>query len=180
MLVIGAGAYDIRENIAILNTLDDAKRLVMPSVIAIAGPAWSKWWLLFAALACQTPLLFAGRPRATLFTFISRILGVAANFFAASGMIACWLHHDARLESSATGLACVTLYIFDLAVLGDGTKVGLDRLASYPLLSWLSRWPSFFLGESDPAPESFERHLSLLRLPEAAKVDHSGTVDQKK
>ena len=162
LLVVVAGVLDYKEDFAILNTLNQAASVGMPSAVSITQWAWPKWWCLFVMLIFQLPLMWAGQSGANLFTLISRLLAAFAVFSGASGMIACWFQHPARLESAAMGLSCVPLYVFAREMVGDGSRTGLNRIAESRLLSWLTRWPGFLLGEYEPAAESIEGQLLMV------------------
>jgi len=151
--VIVAAGFDYGEDSGIFRALDKARLLQSPDWAAIAFCGWWKWTLLFIVLLCLIPMMIARGEKSMTFRIISRLLCLFVAVSALAGLLACWLHHPARLESAASGLAAIPALILFRAFLRGGTLQGLEWLASLPGLKWLARWPDFLFGK-EPELES--------------------------
>jgi hypothetical protein len=149
VLVVPAAVLDYLEDFAILRVLDRVAQSAMPDAAAIARYGWSKWWLLFVVFLCLVPLSYAGDAKSMTLKIVSRLLMAVVVVNGLAGLIACWLRHPARLESASSELAAIPLLILFRTFLRDGTLVGLDRLAKWPVPNWLSRWPEFLFEEEE-------------------------------
>jgi hypothetical protein len=142
-----AGVCDFGEDFGILRAVRATGAGMMADADAIAFWGWTKWELLFAALPFLAPLLLDRSPRtlsrrSSLLRWAGLLLGILMIGSGLFGLVACWFRHRGRLSEATVGLVGIPWFFWPLLPLfRDGAVQGLERVANFPLIRWMTSWP---------------------------------------
>src|SRR5262249_50872447 len=112
-----------------------------------AWAGWAKWLLLFCVLACEAPLVVNRSEkslgaRSAALRWTGLIFAVWMVSSAVGGILAVSFAHRLRLGLAASAFAALPLYFWPAyALWQDGVLQGLEKLAGWPPLKFVSRWP---------------------------------------
>ncbi len=136
---IGAAAFDIRENLAMLALLGHSLSAHPRSASLV------KWALLFTAVAGGAPVFIDGQ--ATMFRRTLGFVGIALALWAAGeGWFGVWKGDDRMIETSATRLGqtflLAVIFFLTRHPFREGVLPALNRLAKWGPFTWVTDWPS--------------------------------------
>jgi hypothetical protein len=145
---IGAGIFDVLENLAILRLLSE--HAGTPRSVSCV-----KWGLFFAAVGGLTRLLIDRR--APLFRrVIGYVAAVVTIVTGVEGLWGVWLRNDLIIESvsrrSAVALLLAVVFLATHDALRHGVLRALNRLASTKALRRFANWPEYDPGETVDDP----------------------------
>jgi hypothetical protein len=163
----GGACWDYVEDFQIVNALNKLRMGVVASDLlvqpAMRDAAYHKWFYLFIAIACLSPLFFfwpgaTRRSDREQKSLLSRLLAWGAGLAALSSLItgaaAFRAGEDQRLETAAGSLFASLMLAFILLMIAQswtiGTRVWLDRLTEWKLFGWM---PLGWLSRKIKGPE---------------------------
>jgi len=162
ILTLTAAACDVMEDVGIVcavKRVTAGMQLVTADAADIARFGWPKWALLFWVLLLMIPLLVNRSDETSLARNSAglRWIGLACAVWmlssAIGGILACWYQQRLRLSSAVSGVAALPFFFWPTyALFRDGAAKGLDRVANWPVIRLVKRWPREPAGGDDHEP----------------------------
>jgi len=162
ILTLAAAACDVMEDVGIVGAVKKVMagvHFVTADAADIARFGWPKWALLFWVLLLMIPLLVNRSDETSLARNSAglRWIGLACAVWmlssAIGGILACWYQQRLRLSSAVSGVAALPFFFWPTyALFRDGAAKGLDRVANWPVIRLVKRWPREPAGGDDHEP----------------------------